>query len=418
MKHIIFIALKLILARKRQTAISVLGVALGITAFVAMSSLMFGFQKYFIEQAVNIEPHIEVKPRKVFSETRVLEKNYPSGTIFEVLSSKPKDVKDKIIDYKFLIDRYSKDPLIEGGAPHLKSQIIIKFGSVDATASVIGINPAEEVKATSIESMLENKKLYTLIQDPQSIILGKILAQDIGVKKLGDKVIVVAPSGNIFVLKVVDFFNSGIVGIDKSRAYVNIKTLQKILEVTDQVNEVVFRVKDPKLAEEVARKMQDELPKYEVRSWQRSLANVLKLFLVQNIITFMIVFAILTVSGFGIFNIMLMTVMEKRREIAILKAIGYERKEIVYVFLFQSLLIGVAGALIGILGGYFVQLYLESVDITVEGILKSRGFILDKNPLYFLYGSLFAIGFAVLASIYPAYKAGKLNPIEIFRAGA
>jgi lipoprotein-releasing system permease protein len=114
---------------------------------------------------------------------------------------------------------------------------------------------------------------------------------------------------------------------------------------------------------------------------------------------------------------MMMTVLEKKRDIAILKAIGFEDREITWIFVFQGVFIGFVGATLGCLFGYLLQEWLSSIRFEVVGLIRARGFILDRSPVYFVYGFVFAMFFATLASFYPSFKASKLFPVDIFRSG-
>ena len=168
-------------------------------------------------------------------------------------------------------------------------------------------------------------------------------------------------------------------------------------------------------AESIATEMSRDTG-YYAESWQRAFRNFLQIFKMQNMITYMIVFAILIVSAFGIFNIMMMTVLEKKKDIAILKAIGYEDKEITRIFVIQGILVGFIGALLGCLLGYLIQEWLASLRFDIVGIIRTKGFVLDRSPSYFVYGFLFAMVFSFLASFYPSWRASKLFPVDIFRS--
>jgi len=205
--------------------------------------------------------------------------------------------------------------------------------------------------------------------------------------------------------------------LDQTRVYMNLKTLQTILNKPNEANEIIFKIKDVYKANEIAEKIKRETG-YYTESWQKAFRNFLQIFKIQNYITYMIVFAILVVSAFGIFNIIMMTVLEKKRDIAILKALGYEDKDIVKIFVFHGVTIGFFGAIIGCLTGYLLQEFLASVNISIEGIVRTKGFVLDRSPIYFIYGILFAFLFSFSASFYPSYKASKLNPVDIFRSSA
>ncbi|MGB9823317.1 ABC transporter permease [Thermodesulfovibrio sp.] len=415
MKHIVFVTLKLLFERKRQTIVAIVGVSIGVGIFIAMASLMNGFQKYFIEQALDVNAHITLKVKDEFDKEKILKKVYGDNSYFKVYGAKPKELKDKIVDYKFLIEKYKKDKEIIGIAPHLTGQGIVKYGTVDKSASLIGIDPVMERKASVIDKFVLNKKLDMLISDKDSIIMGKLLARDLGVDEVGKKVIITSSYGITHLFKVVDFFESGITMLDQTRIYMNLKTLQTILNKPNEVNEIIFKIKDVYRANEIADRINRETG-YYTESWQKAFRNFLQLFKIQNYITYMIVFAILVVSAFGIFNIIMMTVLEKKRDIAILKALGYENIDIIKIFVFHGIIIGFLGAILGCLLGYALQEFLASVNVSVEGLVKTKGFALDRNPLYFLYGILFAFTFSTLAAFYPSYKASKLNPVDIFRS--
>ena len=415
MRHNLFVSFKLLVNRRRQTLVSILGVAIGVTAFVVMSSLMLGFQKHFIKQVIDLDAHISIKPQLNYDEDRVLRKVFGEEVIFEVLGGKPKDVRDRISDFRAIISRYSKLEGVLGISPHLRSNAIVRYGPKDMPLNLFGIDPELEGRATSIERYLEGKNLKALEKRSGGIILGKLVARDLGIKKAGTKVILLSPSGYHEVFEVVDFFNSGITTIDKSRAYISLKDMQKLLRRPGEVNELVVRVAKVEDAVKLARRIERETG-YDAQSWQEAYSNFLQLFKIQKTITYLVVGAILLVSAFGIFNILMMTVLEKQRDIAILRAMGYSRRDITAIFLIQGVLIGVVGMVIGCLFAYLTQEYLASIEIDLEGILRAKGFILDRSPWYYVGGSVFALILSWLASLYPARRASILNPVDIFRS--
>ena len=409
MSPIVFIALKLLTERKRQALVSTLGVAIGVAAFIAMSAVMNGFQLYFIRQAIDINAHITLKVQEEDDEGRIIRAAYGDGVVADVLGSRPKELKDKIIGYGSFLKQYSNDPRIMGIAPHLTGEGIINYGTKNRGVSMIGVDPELERTASVVDDYLEHKNLDKLVTDRNSVILGSELAKDLGVKEIGKKVTIVSPEGGLYTL------NSGITSIDKTRVYFNMRTLQAILDKPNEVNELIVKLHDVDGAENIAQEMSRDTG-YYAESWQRAFRNFLQIFKMQNMITFMIVFAILIVSAFGIFNIMMMTVLEKKKDIAILKAIGYEDREITRIFVLQGILVGFVGALLGCLFGYLIQEWLASLQFDIVGIIRTKGFVLDRSPSYFVYGFLFAMVFSFLASFYPSWRASKLFPVDIFRS--
>ncbi|MEJ5338489.1 MAG: ABC transporter permease [Aquificaceae bacterium] len=405
MRHVLFVAFKLLLERKRQTLVSVVGVSIGVSAFIVMSSLMLGFQNYFIQQVIDLEPHIRIKPRE--------EHQQVEATAL-LLGEKPRE-KDRILGWQDLVQRLEDNSEVLGVAPRLVSRGILKYGVKDKPVTLLGIDPQREPKASVIERFLVHKNLRRLETNRTGVIVGALVAKSLGIEELGKKLLLVAPNGQTILVTVEDFFESGITNIDDTRVYINIKTLQGLLEKEGEVNEIVLKIRDVNLAERLSRKLQSSIT-YEVESWQKAYRNFLGIFRIQNIITYMIVFAILTVSAFGIFNIIMMTVLEKKKDIAILMAMGFTRKDVLLIFMLEGFVVGVLGALLGSVLGFGLQEYLESVRLDVEGLIRTRGFVLDRSPIFYFYALIFSLFFSLLASLYPSYRASRLNPVDIFRS--
>ncbi len=413
----LYISLKLIFERKRQTIITLLGVSIGVAAFIIMTSLMKGFQKYFIEQALNINGHITLKVEENYDDLRILKKKYDlKDHLFDVLGSKPKEKKYKINNFKEIIRRYSKNPEIIGISPHLIGTGILIYGTKEKNCSLIGIFPELEEKTINIGKYTQNKNLNQLSTNKNNIIIGIKLAQDLGIDKIGKKVSIVSPSGGVYILKVADFLETGITEIDKTRIYMHVKKLQTILNKPDQVNEIIFKIRHPEKAPQVAKFISLDTG-YKAESWQEAFKNFLSLFKMQNYITYAIVFAVLVVSAFGIFNIIMMTVLEKKKDIAILKAIGYNNKDIVIIFISQGLIIGFIGGILGNIIAYGLLEWMASLKFHLEGLVTAKGFILDRDIRYHIFGFIFAFVFSIISAFYPSHKASKLYPVDIFRSG-
>ncbi|WP_461829818.1 ABC transporter permease, partial [Aquifex sp.] len=392
MKYNFFISWKLFLERKRQSFVATLGVIIGTAAFIVMSSMVNGFQKFFLKEALNINGHVKIMVEPTSDKTEILEMYYGDG-IFKVLGYKPKEEKDSIRNYREIVRKYERDRNVVGVAPHLVSNGVIIYGVKEKAATLVGIFPEKEERTLSLSEYLVYKRLDEMKRDRSSVILGIKLAHELGIYEAGKKVSLISPTGEVYRLKVIDFLNTGITEIDKSRVYLHIKKLQDILDRAGEVNEVVVKLRDYNLSEYYAEKLSAETG-YKAESWQESFRNFLSIFKIQKIITSSVIFAILTVSGFGIFNIIMMTVLEKKRDIAILKAMGYEPYDLILIFTLQGLIIGVLGGIIGNVVGFFILEWLETIKIELEGIIRAQGFILDRSVVYHVYG----FGFAVLTS--------------------
>ncbi len=415
MKHNLFISWRFFLKRKRQSFVATLGVIIGTAAFIVMSSMVNGFQKFFLKEALNINGHVKIMVEPTSDKTEILRMYYGQG-VFKVLGFKPKEGKDNIRNYREIVRKYEKDKNVVGLAPHLVSNGIVVYGVKERAATLVGIFPEKEEKTLSLSEYLVHKKLDEMEQGRSSVILGIKLAHELGIYEVGKKISLISPTGEVYRLKVIDFLNTGITEIDKSRVYLHIRKLQDILGRAGEVNEIVVKLRDYNLSEYYADKLSAETG-YRAESWQESFKNFLSIFKIQKIITSSVIFAILTVSGFGIFNIIMMTVLEKRRDIAILKAMGYEPFDLILIFTLQGIIIGVLGGVVGNVAGFLILEWLETIKIELEGIIRAQGFILDRNLVYHVYGFIFAVLTSLFASLYPAYRASKFHPVEVFRSG-
>lgn len=401
--------------RKKQTLLAILGVAFGVAAYISMSSMMNGFQKNFIEQVIDINAHITVKVREEPRAAKILDLVYP-GELFEILGSKPPLKRDKILNSNWILQNYQRHDEIIGVAPHLVGQVIISFANLQRSATLIGIDPVFEPRASLIEKFLQYGALNVLLTNRTGIILGRLLAQDLGIDFPGKKITLTFPNGKSELFTVVDIFNSGITALDQARAYVNIRTYQALSERLNEVNEIIFRIKDVDMAEALSKKIQQESG-YYAESWQKAYQNFLTIFKIQNYTIYMIVGAILIVSAFGIFNITMMLIVEKKKDIAILTALGFSTRDIQFIFSKLGLIIGILGSAVGCLFGFLIQEWLESFEFDVEGLVRAKGFVLDRWHGYYWLGAVFGTILSSIAGVYPAKKAASLNPVEIFRSG-
>jgi lipoprotein-releasing system permease protein len=217
-------------------------------------------------------------------------------------------------------------------------------------------------------------------------------------------------------MKVVAINKTGITELDKTRAYTNIRNAQKLLMVdNDYFTDIPIRLKNIDDAENYARLLEK---KFGLRAldWKEANANIFSVFKIQNMVTYLIITTILIVSGFGIFNILMMIIYEKLPDIAILKAIGYKNRDIVKIFLLESVFIGVTGGLLGLLLGFLMQKIVGSIKMNVKGFVTLEYLQFNSSLSFYLFAFFFALLVTAIAGYLPARKASKTDPIEILRA--
>jgi len=400
--------------RKRQTVVSVLGVALGVGFFIAIAAMMQGFQQYFVKKIIDVSPHIVMKDEYRSAPQQPVERLYGDGAV-SLAGVKPRNEPRGIKDGQATTAELARLPGV-AAAPSLQGQIFLRYGSRDVSATLIGIEPERERRVTNIEGDLIAGRLDDLYTVANGIILGEGLADKVGARR-GDTLSVVSPAGVALKMKVVGVLRSGITTVDNFIAYALLKKAQVLQDRPNVVNQIRLHLADVETAQDLARRIEARFG-YRTEAWQETNQNVLGIFVIQNGIMYSTTGAILVVAAFGIFNIISTVVLEKTRDIAILKSIGLEERDIQAVFLLEGLLIGVLGAMLGWGAGFGLTELLGTVRFEIEGFVKSQGFYLSYSPTHYLIAAGVAVAAATFAAYLPARKAARLDPIAILRGAA
>jgi len=410
------IALKHLSSKKRQTIIATLGVTFGIAIFIFQGGLMTGFQKTFIDQTINTSANIRIYNEPKTNRKSIISKvpEYNNHWIV-VRNQKPKEESPKIKNVRGIIKYLEKNPEIEGISPNLSTQVIFKSGVTQISGRILGVNIIQENLLFNVEKNNVQGSITKLQTIPNGIILGEGLAELLNVK-LNDNITVLSSSGASLDMKVVAINRSGITELDKSRAYINIRNVQKLLQVdNDYITDINIKVKDINQSDKLAKTLQSKFG-YRALDWKEANANIFGIFKIQNMITYLIITTILIVSGFGIFNILMMIIYEKLPDIAILKAIGFKDKDIISIFLSESLIIGFSGGLLGLLLGFTLQKVIGSIRMNVKGFISLEYLQFNTSVSFYLFAFTFAIIVTAIAGYIPARKAAKTDPIDILRS--
>lgn len=413
---VIRIALTHLLSKKRQTIVAMLGVTFGIAIFIFQAGLMSGFQSTFIDQTINTTANI-----RIFNEAK---KNRPSilsaidtssDSWIVVRNQKPKDEEPKIKNGYQIIEILEKDPEVVGVSPFLGAQAIFRLGIAQAAGRVSGVDIIKENVLFHVDDYMVQGSILKLQTIPNGIILGDGLAELLGAK-LNDNMNVISPQGVSLEMKVVGINRSGLTELDKTRAYINIRNAQKLLGVDGSyITDINIKLKNINKAEVLAQHYEKKFG-YRAQDWKEANANIFGVFKIQNLVTYLIIISILIVSGFGIFNILMMIIYEKMPDIAILKSIGYKDKDIRRIFMLESLIIGIIGGLLGLLIGFLMQKIAGSIKMDMKGFVSMEYLHFNSSPAFFIFAFCFGLIATAVAGFIPARKAAKVDPIEIIRS--
>ncbi|OAN44270.1 ABC transporter permease [Magnetospirillum moscoviense] len=408
------IAMRHLLHRRRQTLTSLVGVSLGVAFFIGIASMMQGFQRDFVNRIIDAAPHITIKdefrtppPQPVFAA-------FPDAAV-RLRGIKPKDEVRGLRGARALIDALEQMPGLHL-APTLAGQILLRFGAKDISGNVTGIVPDRERLVTKLERDLIAGSLDSLYTAANGIIIGEGIALKAGIG-MDDMVSVIAPSGVLLRMKVVGIFRSGITLMDNYDTYVLMKKAQVLQNRPNVINRIRIRLDDVEQAADLARAIETRFG-WRTESWQEQSSNILSIFVIQNAIMYSTVGAIVIVACFGIFNVISTVVFEKTKDIGILKSMGFRDADIRRIFVYEGLIVGIVGMLIGWALGYAIVEFMASLRFNLEGFVRAQGFVLYRTPKHYVLSGAMAIFASTFAAWLPARRASRLNPVDIVRGAA
>lgn len=405
------IALAHLLRRRRSTLVSLLGIALGVAFFLAVSALMRGSERDFLKRLVDNSPHITVMDQYRSARVQPAEVRWP-GAAVAISNVKPP------VETRGIRGHRSKLESIEGWpglrvAPVLRGSAVLTFAGQQQGVSLSGIVPARMKDVSTIDEQMVAGTLDDLAAAPNGLVIGQGLAEKFQLS-LNSTVSMATASGGARVMKVVGIFRTGNAAYDEGETFTLLKRAQVILARPNRVNRFIIQLSDPQAARDVAAEIEQAMG-YKSVSWIEASEDLLSLLLVRNIIMYSVVTAILVVASFGIYNTISTIVVDKRRDIAILKAMGFSAADIRHIFLYQGAVIGLLGSGAGLVLGYGMMRVLASVELKPPGVSDVVHLPVWWGAEQYLLAIAFAMAACLCAAYLPANKAGKLHPVDTLR---
>ncbi len=417
LKTLFDIALRHLSGRRRQTFTTIAGVAVSTMVLITTISLTRGLLDSFVDIIVNVAPHITIKGEKLNPVPVSILGVRGGSSVAIVEDNIKKQEREEVQNYRQMQEVFNS-PLYRrellAVSPYVESQVMAVKGNRNEPLLLKGVDIEKEDAISGIGSKLESGDLGAFKKTANALLVGRTIARDMKLR-LNDEIIIIPASGQSRQCKVAGIFFTGVNAVDNS--VVSSLKLAQIIEglPTNKVTGISLKVRDPFENGLLAREL-EKVTGYRAVTWQEQNASVLSLFTRIGYIVFSLVAFVGVVSGFGVANILVTTVFEKSRDIAIMKSFGFSALQLVGMFILEGFMVGLAGALAGgVLAVGSINLFASIPVENSQGPLTKTGFSMSQNPLYFVYVIGVTVLISTLSAILPSAKAARLEPVQVLR---
>lgn len=390
---------------------SMIGIALGVAALIIVLSVMNGFQKDLRTRILGVASHLEI-----------------TGS------------NNTLSDWPNIAESSVKREHVLASAPYITAQAMLSYGQGVQGAIIRGVIPAAEDKVADLGKSMRVGSLNDLRAGEFGIILGTDLAYNLGAQ-MGDKVVVMAPQGQftpagvvprLKQFTVIGLFSSGMQEYDAGLALIHMDDAAKLYRMDNKVSGVRLKLDDLFIAPNVAASISKDLNQpsnptgaYYVTDWTQQHSNFFKAVQMEKRVMFIILTLIVAVAAFNIVSTLVMAVTDKRADIAIMRTFGASPASIMAIFIVQGALIGLIGTLIGAVFGVIVALNIDVIIPFIEGLfhiqfLAKDVYQISEVPSDLIWSDVTTIVIvsfvlSLLATLYPSWRASKINPAEALR---
>jgi lipoprotein-releasing system permease protein len=405
------IALTYLVSRPKQTAVAALGVTFGISMFIFMNSLISGTNEYFEKVTLSSTPHIRLYSESRLSSPEMLNRYLGNRSINLISNPHLVDADSRIYNPQLVMDALRKQSQVSAVSPQVIANGICSNGNLQKSGNIFGVNILEQDKMFDITSTLVSGTVQELASNPDGILIGSGMAKDLSLGK-GDNITLTASNGVIRRLRVTGIFQTTIKAIDNTRCYTHVAVVQQLLQKDrSYITDIYINIREHTRAPLVGKQL-EALTGYRAEDWQGANEQSIAARLIRDVIANSVVVTILVVAGFGIYNILNMTIYEKIKEIAILKATGFAGNHVVAIFIQQALFIGVLGSILGVSFGWLICLSVSRIYI---GLGNVSYLPMAFHLAHYIQGFLFGVSTAFFAGYIPARRASQVDPVSIIR---
>jgi lipoprotein-releasing system permease protein len=405
------IAARFLTAKKRAMLMSLSCIILGVGLFVVTQATTGGFEEFFIKTILGTNGAIRIEDR--IQETMQSMEAGGSGSLFAIQQKEGLKYIEGIDEPKLLIEALKTFPNVAGISEVIHGAVTIRSSFKNDAVQVFGVELEHHLQVSDLGRQIWQGSLGDFGKTPASALVGREMAERLQLS-VGDSFQLETPEQSPRRYRVVAIYETGVSDIDRVRVYLNMTEARSLLRKPTGASFIQIGLKDNDRAQADAAQMQEVLH-YKAAAWQDREKTWLNVFGALRISSAITVSVFTLIAGLAMFNTLAMIVMEKTKEIAILRSMGYTRGDISRIFLWQAAIVLVLGTVCGALFGAAVTFAVSKKTIHITGIFRTDTFLVAWSGWHYFWAVFTAVVMVMVASLLPARRAARLEPGDVIR---
>ncbi|KAF0095186.1 MAG: hypothetical protein E1N59_1232 [Puniceicoccaceae bacterium 5H] len=412
MKLNLFIAWRLLWAKKRAMGMSLAGIVCGVAFFVLTQAQTSGFEDFFIRTIWQTRGPLRVQDKYQASVTEMVARSSDGKGSFAIPLREGRQYVPGVHEPERVIEAVWNFDAVTGVSGVLSGNVTATSGFRSETAEVMGVKMSDHVTVSGVADQIRYGDITTFDEDPQSAVIGSILAERLNLD-IGSELLL-KNAGQSRRYEVVAIFETGVRDYDKSWVYIQQREARQLLNKMDGLTYLQVNLRDNDKAPQIAEQMKHALW-HDVDSWQESERVWLEVFRALRVSSGITMSIIILIAGLGMFNTLAIIVMERQRDIAILRSMGYRRSDVAQIFLLQGALVCAVGTVLGWIFAAVLTYGVENLPIRIRGIFATDHFVVKWDPMHYVLAGVVTVIIVLGASYIPARKAARIEPGDIIR---
>lgn len=412
MSHNFFIALRFLTAKKRAMLMSLSCTILGVGLFILTQATTAGFEDFFIRTILGTDGALRIEDK---IQNTLVSLKASEGSDFRIRQTEGKRYIEGIEEPGLLMVSLRSFGNVAATSAVLRANVVVRSFFKSETAQVFGIVLEDHLKVSNMERQVSIGTIEDFREAPAGAMIGRVLADRLQIT-VGDS-FTIDVNGQSRRYRIAAIYETGVRDIDKTRIFLHMSEARSLLKKTTGVSYIQVNLFDKDRAPQDALHIEQVLW-YSAQSWQEREKAWLSAFSALRISSAVTVSVFTLIASLAMFNTLAMIVLEKTKDIAILRSMGYEREDITKIFLWQAAIVLFIGSIGGSLFGAVSTFAIAHIPIGITGIFKTDHFLVDPSPWHYFFAVTVAVIMVMVASLIPARRAARLEPGDIVRGTA